>query len=342
VEVNVSDIVITGGGTGGHLSVAKAVAEALLEEGVRPIYIGSSNGQDREWFEDSPLFKETYFFDSRGVVNKKNPINKAKSLINLIKLSFKCRELFARKDIKKVFSVGGFSAAPASLATLFSKRELFIHEQNSRIGSLNRLLKPYAKGFFSSYDKNSPLKDYPVSDIFFENSRPRDEVKTILFLGGSQGAKFINDLALNLAEDLKRKNINIIHQCGSKEYDRIVEAYKKIEVEAEVHAFSKEIWELMKRADFAISRAGAGSLWELSANALPAFYIPYPYAASNHQYYNALFLEEKDAGFLSYQADIKRDEIFKIIDRGVKKESEKLKELVHRGGAKKIAEFILR
>lgn len=337
-----SNVVITGGGTGGHLSVAKAIAEALLEEGVKPIYVGSVNGQDREWFEDSPLFKETHFFDSRGVVNKKNPINKVKSLSKLIKLSFECRELFEKKGVEKVFSVGGFSAAPASLATLFSKRELFIHEQNSRIGSLNKLLKPYAKGFFSSYEKSSPIKDYPISDIFFENRRLRDEVKTILFLGGSQGAKFINDLALNLAVDLKRKNINIIHQCGSKEYDRVVLEYEKLGVEAEVYAFSKEIWELMSRADFAISRAGAGSLWELSANALPAFYIPYPYAASNHQYYNALFLEDRDAGFLSYQADIKRDEIFKIIDRGVKKESEKLQELVHRGGARKIAEFILR
>ncbi|MFP4332917.1 MAG: UDP-N-acetylglucosamine--N-acetylmuramyl-(pentapeptide) pyrophosphoryl-undecaprenol N-acetylglucosamine transferase [Campylobacterales bacterium] len=336
-----SNIVITGGGTGGHLSVAKAIAEELLKEGIKPIYIGSINGQDREWFEDSPLFKETYFFDSRGVVNKKNPINKIKALTKLIRLSSKCREIFRQKDVDRVFSVGGFSAAPASLATLFSKTKLYIHEQNSRIGSLNRLLKPYAKGFFSSYYSSSPIKDYPVSDIFFEYSRLRDEVRTILFLGGSQGAKFINDLALNLASDLKRKNIHIIHQCGAKEYDRVTSEYEKLGVEAEVYAFSKEIWELMRKADFAISRSGAGSLWELSANALPAFYIPYPYAASNHQYYNALFLEEKGAAFLSYQADVKREEIFKIIDGGVKQQSERLKELVHSGGARKIVEYML-
>lgn len=338
---NRKNILITGGGTGGHLSIAKAVAEALLKDGHQPIYVGSTKGQDREWFEDSPLFAKTYFLESSGVVNKKNPLNKLKSLLNILKLSFVCKKIFKEHTIDTVFSVGGFSAAPAAIAAVLGSQKLYIHEQNSKMGSLNKLLKPFATALFSSYLPNSKIKDYPVSDIFFEYARPRDTVKTVIFLGGSQGARFVNDLAMNLAPDLKRQGIHIIHQCGGKDYDRVQAYYEKEGLEVELYGFHKQLWELMAKADFAISRAGASSLWELSANALPAFFIPYPYAASDHQYYNALFLEEKNAGFLSRQNELKRHKLFEIIKRGVKQESEQLQALIGKGGAEKIAQFML-
>lgn len=80
---------------------------------------------------------------------------------------------------------------------------LFIHEQNSKSGSLNKLLKPFAKQFYSAFEKE--IVPYPVADKFFEKARIRKELKNIIFLGGSQGAKFINDLALNLAPELQKK-----------------------------------------------------------------------------------------------------------------------------------------
>lgn len=140
---------------------------------------------------------------SRGVVNQ-SKLGKINSLLHTLKLSKECKQIFKDYDIKAVFSVGGYSAAPASFAALFSHLPLFIHEQNSKSGSLNKLLKPFAKQFYSAFEKE--IVPYPVADNF-EKASICKELKNIIFLGGSQGAKFINDLALNLAPELQKKEL---------------------------------------------------------------------------------------------------------------------------------------
>jgi len=151
------------------------------------------------------------------------------------------------------------------------RKELFIHEQNATIGSLNKLLKPFSKRFFNTFLYNDP---YPVEEVFFNTARIRKEIKTIIFLGGSQGASFINNLALNLAKDLNKKGIKIIHQTGKRDYKKVKEFYKKENIEVECFDFSLNLVEKLTEADIAISRAGASTLFELAANNLPAVFIP--------------------------------------------------------------------
>ena len=128
--------------------------------------------------------------------------------------------------------------------------------------------------------------------------RIRTTLATIIFLGGSQGAKQINDIAIQNAPLLASRGISIIHQTGKSDYERVKEAYRKMGIKADIFPFTKELAKKMAQADFAVSRAGASTLWELCANALPALFVPYPYAASNHQYYNAKFLVDKGAALL--------------------------------------------
>lgn len=296
------DIVITGGGTGGHLSIAKALCEAAFKKGLKCLYIGSQSGQDKAWFENEPKFNKKFFLESGGVVDKKG-FSRIKSLANIINLSFKARQILKDNEIKAVFSVGGYSAAPASFAALLTRTPLFIHEQNSKSGSLNRLLKPFAKGFYSAFSKD--FTPYPVAQIFFDKARIRKDLKAVIFLGGSQGASFINDLALNLASKLDEKGIKIIHQSGENDYKKCVKFYEENGIKADIFAFSKEIYEKMAAADLAISRAGASTLFELAANALPAVFIPYPYAAKNHQYFNAKFLLDKNLCQIFTQNELK-------------------------------------
>lgn len=154
-------------------------------------------------------------------------------------------------------------------------------------------------------------------------------------MGGSQGARAINNFALALAEDIKQKGLRIYHQCGKAEFTRVLQEYlnlnlkigilkenieslediesQKIQigiledldnVDVVLFGFSMQMPEIFKKCDFAICRAGASSLWELCANGLPALFVPYPYAAGNHQYYNAKFLEEKGLGFLCLEQDL--------------------------------------
>ncbi|WP_096021427.1 undecaprenyldiphospho-muramoylpentapeptide beta-N-acetylglucosaminyltransferase [Campylobacter lanienae] len=332
-------IAITGGGTGGHLAIAKAFANELNSRGIKAIFIGSSSGQDKMWFKNSDIFEATYFLNSSGVVNKRG-FGRLKSLINILNLAFKCKRIFKFHKVSSVISVGGYSAAPAAFGAIIWGKKLYIHEQNAVIGRLNLILKPFAREFFSSYFE--PKFDYPVDEKFFKISRIRKNLNTILFLGGSQGANFINNLALNLAKDLDKNGIKIIHQCGQKDYETIVEKYKELNIKAEVFAFSKDIDLFMSRADFCISRAGASTIWELCAASLPTLFIPFPYAANNHQFYNAKFLNDQNAAMVLKEDEIDNKNLLNIIyNLNLEDISQKLINLLNKNGSKVIIDRIL-
>ncbi len=283
-------IALTGGGTGGHLAIVRALKKEFKKRGVKTVYIGSTKGQDREWFENDGDFAKRFFLKSQGVVDKRG-LKKVKALKDMAALTLKARKILKSENIEAVVSVGGYSAAPAAFGALSLRIPLFIHEQNAHTGRLNALLKPFCKGFFSSFEP--PFYPYPVDELFFKNQRIRKELKRVIFLGGSQGAKEINDLALDLAPKLAKRGIKIIHQTGKKDFIRIKEEYEKLGIEAEVFDFSKELVKKISQSDLAVSRAGASTLWELTCNAIPALYIPYPYAANDHQRKNALFVQQR-------------------------------------------------
>jgi len=314
-------IVMTGGGTGGHLTIIKAVKEQLKNETL--VYIGSTKGQDKAWFKNDKQFESTYFLETQGVVNQ-GILGKVKSVFMLIKATFKARKILKEKKAKVVFCVGGFSAAPTSFASKMLNIPLVIHEQNAMIGSLNKLLRSYSTAFISSYEKESPIKAYPIKEEFFKKSRIREEIKTIIFLGGSQGAVAINKLALSIASTLKNKNIKIIHQAGERNIENVKKEYEALGIEAEVFGFTTQLSKYMEQADFAIARSGASTLWELSAMACPTLYIPYPYAAGDHQFYNAKFLVDQDVAWIMRESELDVDKVIKLLDENLKEKSEKL------------------
>ncbi len=332
-------IAITGGGTGGHLTIAKAIKEELNKRGIKPVFIGSTHGQDRMWFENDDGFEEKYFFQTSGVVDKKG-LAKLSSLFNILKHIKECGKIFDRHQTDIVFSVAGYSAAPASISALVYRKKLFLHEQNSITGRLNRVLKPFCTAFFCSFEKDSPVKDYPINEIFFKNARIREKIKTIIFLGGSQGAKAVNEYAMKNAGMLRRREIEIIHQCGKSDLKRVREFYEKNSIKAEVFDFTPNLADFIKKADFAVSRAGASTLFELSASALPTLFIPYPYAAANHQYYNALYLKNKNLAFLQTEDDLTTNVLEDILDKDLTLMSQGLSRLIKPDGAKKTVDFI--
>ena len=342
-------IVMTGGGTGGHLAIVRSVKEALIvrdkAEGnkKRLVYIGSVKGQDRAWFENDEAFEARYFLKTQGVVNQKG-FGKVRSAGLMLKAFFQARKLLREHDAEVVFSVGGFSAAPTALAAKSLGIPLVIHEQNAAIGTLNKLLKPYADIFISSYLEESPIRAYPVREIFFDNARIRKEVRTVLFLGGSQGARAINTMALKLAPELEARGIRILHQAGAANLEAVQKAYRDLGIDnAEVFGFSDKIPDYMKEADFAVARAGASTLWELAASALPALFVPYPYAAGDHQYYNAKYLADNDAAWVVRESDLTPESVLKIMtESDIESVSEALTKLVERGGAAEIAALLRR
>ncbi|WP_066388948.1 UDP-N-acetylglucosamine--N-acetylmuramyl-(pentapeptide) pyrophosphoryl-undecaprenol N-acetylglucosamine transferase [Helicobacter himalayensis] len=301
---------ITGGGTGGHLAIAKALALELKARNLPCVYIGSTLGQDKLWFGESSasnaneaLFVKTYFLQSTGVVNKRG-LAKLGALLKVANATKLARKIFKIHNVHAVISVGGFSAAGASIGALICRIPLFIHEQNAMSGSLNKILSPFAKAVFSSFPqehtgffkaRNFVQCAYPIRKEFFVKARVREKIDSVLFLGGSQGARTINNLALELAPKLLELGIKVFHQCGKNDFERVKEAYAKQGILERVNAFSynPNLVELMERSDVCISRSGASSVWETCANGLPCFFVPYPYAHKNHQYFNALEFQKK-------------------------------------------------
>ena len=334
-------ILLTGGGTGGHLSVAKAVREALNERGVRPLFIGSTGGQDTAWFKNDPGFAHTLFLPSRGVMNR-GILGRIGGALRMLALAVTCVRFFRKHGVTAVFSVGGYSAAPAALAAVLTGRKLFIHEQNARPGTLNRLLRPFARNFFSSFDAASPCTDYPVRPLFFETARTRTKLNTLLFLGGSQGARSINRLALDLAPKLREHPVAILHQTGKADLPWVQERYRELGVDAVCFDFRSDLPDLIARADFAVARSGAGTLFELAANRLPALFVPYPHAAGDHQYANARFLADRGAAEVIREEELNAERVWEIVQKGPAPFAAKLEGLLAPGGAECIAEVLLR
>ena len=332
-------VIVTGGGTGGHLSVARSFIDEFHSRGFDVIFIGSQKGQDKQWFENYPKLYKSYFLDTKGVVNQKI-IGKIISLSMILKAVLKSRKIIKKYDVSKVISVGGFSAAAASFAAILTKTDFYIHEQNSVVGRLNKLTSKYAKEVFSSYLESSKVKDYPISQKFFDYSRVRKEVKTVIFLGGSQGARAINEFALKVAPKLKEMNINIIHQTGKNDFKTIEDEYKKLGIEVDVFDFSSDLIEKMNQADFAVSRAGASTLWELVALGIPTFFIPYPYAAANHQYFNAKYLLENDLCFLQNENELDENFFFESLKNNIELKSNQLLQTIQKNAVKNIVDII--
>jgi UDP-N-acetylglucosamine--N-acetylmuramyl-(pentapeptide) pyrophosphoryl-undecaprenol N-acetylglucosamine transferase len=332
---------ITGGGTGGHLMIAEALVEVAVTDGYEVIFIGSTSGQDRKYFQGNCSFSSVYFLNTTGVVNQRG-FKKLLALFRVFIAFLKSRSILKKHKIQAVYSVGGFSAAPASFASISKFLPLYIHEQNAVTGRLNALLKPFAKSFISAYDKDAQVKGYPVKDIYFKNARVRKKLQTIIFLGGSHGAKAINDLALSVAQNLKLKNINIIHQSGENDYQRVKSEYEKQGIEVELYTFTKELDKLIAKADLAVSRAGASTLWELTASGLVSLFIPYPYAAGDHQYHNARFIVENNLGWCERESENLKEKLLNILDADLEVKSKSLLHYSHKDVAKKMIQNVIK
>ena len=181
-----------------------------------------------------------------------------------------------------------------------------------------------------------------MSEIYFRTARTRTNLGTIIFLGGSQGAKFINDLALNLAHDLNLRGIKIIHQCGIKDYERVAKFYAQNGINADAFGFCDDLASKISQADLCVGRSGASTLWELCAARLPAIFVPFPYAANNHQYFNAKFLADRNLAKIFTQNEISNERFLdEILNFNIAKVSDELKDIFVPSATKFIVDDIL-
>ncbi len=323
--MNLDKIAISGGGTGGHFFPALAFLEFCHEKGIYTIYIGNKEGIEGKF---SHLIEgEKIFMNMKGFVGKK-PREKIVSLLLLVKNILELRKYMNYKIPSIIF--GGYTGLPLGLYSIINKNPLFIHEQNSIPGKTNLYLSKFSRYVFYTFEhskkffKNFPYKrtGIPLRKSIKEGSKitkkqaldflSLDSKPTISFIGGSQGALFINNIALELCSKLE--DYQIILVTGRDKFKDVKLVAKERCPNMKVLSFTEDIVYVYKASDLVICRAGAGTISELSFLGIPAVFIPYPYASKDHQYYNAKEIEELGGGKVIRQSDASVSTVLKEIE----------------------------
>ncbi|MGC8808659.1 MAG: undecaprenyldiphospho-muramoylpentapeptide beta-N-acetylglucosaminyltransferase [bacterium] len=308
---------IAGGGTGGHLFPALAVAEAFLEKDARHqiLFVGSQKGLERQ-----VLRKQGFALETIEVVSLvgKSWRKKIGSLLLVGKSLGQSWRLLRSFQPDLVLGMGGYTSGPVVLTAWAMGKRTAIHEQNVVPGLSNKILGKVVDRIFISFPETAQF--FPTKKTFWTGNPVRKRFKTppsrlpaedeglftIFVFGGSQGAHRLNSSmaeALPLLADLKEK-MRIIHQTGPKDYQQMKEIYGQQGWAAEVYSFLEEIEMAYARADLIICRAGASTLFELMAMGKPALLVPFPFAANDHQTLNARALVKAGAAFLVADREI--------------------------------------
>jgi len=300
-------LLLTGGGTGGHLFPAVATAEKVTEllPGSRILFIGTRRRLDRDSLKRYGFTVKT--IHSYGLKGK-NPLELIKALLVLPLSLLESLYHILRFKPDVVMGVGGYVTGPVVAASWLLGKPTLIHEQNSVPGLANRVLGrlvrrvclslPQSKRFFP--DGKSVLTGNPVRSAIIESgSAPRQKKAeiTLLVLGGSQGAQAVNRLMVEAvtANPEGFSSVRLVHQTGKADEQMVREAYRAIGIEHQVSAFFNDMAKLYSQADLIVSRAGATTLAEIGVVGVPAVLIPYPFAADNHQQKNASWYTESGA-----------------------------------------------
>lgn len=296
-------LIVTGGGTGGHLFPALAVATAIRDRypDGEVLFIGTSRQIDNQVLAEQEFRREVITFSGIKGLGLAGLFHAATRLpIALVQALSILRDF--RPDL--VFAVGGYVTVPVLVAARMLRVPICIHEQNSVPGLANRVGGRLAKKICISLPCRPPFAEAktvmtgnPVRREILAAARQKKSwtggTCTLLVLGGSQGARRVNELVLDAVRILKGKGMEIrmIHQTGPADAKKVRSGYAKMGVQAQVGAFFKNMAKAYTLADLVISRAGATTLAELAVMGLPAVLIPYPHAADDHQTTNAGYYE---------------------------------------------------
>lgn len=309
-------LLIAGGGTGGHLFPAIALAQAFCDRcpRTRVLFVGTQRP-----FEIQQVARAGFAhvaIRAAGIKGRRL-VRKLDAFCRVLGGIFESLALMLRFKPDLVLGVGGYSAGPAVLAAWLCRRKIVLHEQNLLPGLTNRLLAPLADRIFVSFDesvrafggKKVQVTGIPLRREFLASqtgtdadapvlgSTEKKHVPTVLITGGSQGAQRINSLMIAALKHLIRgRRMRFVHQTGPADEARVRAAYVRLGVEAQVKSFFDDLPRRYQTSDLVICRAGAVTVAELAAAGVPAIYIPYPFAADNHQWHNACAMAAAGAG----------------------------------------------
>jgi UDP-N-acetylglucosamine--N-acetylmuramyl-(pentapeptide) pyrophosphoryl-undecaprenol N-acetylglucosamine transferase len=304
--------VLAGGGTGGHVTLALALGEEIARGGEPVLFVGSARGLEAKLVPAAGF--ELVTLPVRPWAGR-GPLAKAGAGLAFARATASAVGLLRRRGADVVVSVGGYAAAPAAAAAIVLRRPLAIVEPNAIPGRTNLGMARFAKRVFTAFaaaepafagrapveTTGAPLRRALLDAFAAAAATPRRTPAPpfrLLVVGGSQGARQLNEAMIAALPDLDPARLEVFHQTGAADRERVAEAYARAGLRAEVVDFDAALASRYQWADVALCRAGALTVAELAMAGLPALLVPYPHAADDHQRANARALEEAGAGRL--------------------------------------------
>ncbi len=363
-------LALSGGGTGGHFYPMLAFATYAKGEKLfgELFFVGDRRGIEGQKGELLKGVFDRYLLLKMGKFKGRNLLGLTVTAIRTLAASAKIGTHLKGKNFLSL-TFGGYTSAPLALYTRLAGKPLFIHEQNSVPGMGNRTLARFAKRVFISYPHSE--RYFPKGKTVLTGIPLRQEVKkyknterekillslgwedkfNLLILGGSLGARSLNLFAVELSKKLP-PGVRLIHITGRRDYERVKELYRKSEkefrCEVRLIPYTDEIGKLLRLADFAISRAGASTAAELAFFGVPTLFVPYPYAADDHQYYNALYYAQGGGAYVMREEQLHPQRVLEIIldhyrDPALKTQmGERMEKLFIPDAERKILEYLKR
>ena len=321
-------LVISGGGTGGHLFPGVAVAEAIMVErpGSEVLFIGTDRQVDSRVLGNRPFASTA--IRCQGLKGR-SMLERLRAIWQLPQAVWAAAGIIKKFRPDLVLGVGGYVTGPVVLAARLLRIPTCIHEQNSVPGMANRWLGKIVRRVFLSLPGSE--KFFPAARTRLTGNPVRAEILaaarqvlepggragiTLLVLGGSQGAHRLNLLVSDGLVARKGRlpaGFRVIHQTGRQDEELVRERYRTGGIEARVGAFFDDMADLYGQADLLVSRAGATSLAELCVMGRPAILVPYPFAADNHQEHNARQVVERGGALLCRESELTAEKLSEMI-----------------------------
>jgi UDP-N-acetylglucosamine--N-acetylmuramyl-(pentapeptide) pyrophosphoryl-undecaprenol N-acetylglucosamine transferase len=345
-------ILIAGGGTGGHVIPALAIARELQARFNAEIeFVGTARGIENRLVPQAgfPLRLVQV-----GALKHVSMATRLETLVDLPRAVLAARQIIREFRPNAVIGVGGYASGPAMLAAIFGRVPTLAFEPNAIPGFANkvvgRLVTAAAVHFESTtkYFRNARVTGVPVRKEFLAIARAEAGPSTLLITGGSQGARAINQAVSVALPELARRvpAIRIIHQTGERDYKEVRNAYDRAGITAEVSAFIDDMPRAFSRAALIVCRSGASTVAEITTAAKPAIFVPFPQAADDHQTKNAKVLASRGAAMLLPQAELTPERLVQTVTgllndpAQLRQMSAVSKSLSHGDAAGQIAEMV--
>ncbi|GAA6236586.1 undecaprenyldiphospho-muramoylpentapeptide beta-N-acetylglucosaminyltransferase [Apilactobacillus micheneri] len=324
-------LIVSGGGTGGHIYPALALIEEVIkkEPDSKILYVGSTRGLEKDIVPKKGIdFKELEIQGFKRSISLYN----FKTVALFLKSVHKSKKII--KDFKPdvVIGTGGYVSGAVVYAAAKLHVPSMIHEQNSVVGLTNRFLSKYVDKIAVGFE--DAIKQFPKdkttytgnpraqqvanikSDFNWSEYGLKNDVPTVLIFGGSQGALKINQVVSNSINQFNKRSYQVVFVTGAKRYDSVMETLSNVKLSSNIiiKKYISDMPNVLPKVDLIVGRAGATSLAEITSLGIPSILIPSPYVTADHQTKNALSLVKNDAALIITENDLSTNTLMKNID----------------------------